>query len=61
MCPLVEYCRFQLQLMGSATAGESESCALLDKYFDFGGNFIDTANMYSAGQAEEIIGAWMNK
>ncbi len=47
--------------MGSATAGESESCALLDKYFDFGGNFIDTANMYSAGQAEEIIGAWMNK
>lgn len=32
---------------------------LLDTYRDLGGNFIDTANFYQAGQSEQWIGEWM--
>lgn len=32
---------------------------LLDTYYDLGGNFIDTANIYQAGQSEQWIGEWM--
>jgi len=32
---------------------------LLDKFYDSGGNFIDTANNYHDGQSEEWIGEWM--
>ncbi len=33
----------------------------LDRYLDQGGNFVDTANVYSAGVSEEIIGRWLAK
>ena len=48
------------------TADQSESFAILDRYADAGGNFIDTANQYSywapgnsGGESETILGRWM--
>ena len=50
----------------SADVANSES--VLDYYFDNGGNFIDTADMYSqwapghiGGESETIIGNWMKR
>ena len=50
------------------SADESESHAVLDAYRSHGGNFVDTADMYSAwkegnvgGESENIIGNWMKK
>ena len=42
-----------------AEATEETSHAILDGYFEAGGNFIDTADVYSAGVSEEIIGRWL--
>ncbi|MGP3961790.1 aldo/keto reductase [Nonomuraea sp. 3N208] len=48
------------------TADEDASFAVLDAYTEAGGNFIDTADMYShwipggsGGESERIIGRWM--
>ncbi len=41
------------------TADESTSHALLDRYVEAGGNFLDTADVYSDGKSEEIIGRWL--
>src|SRR6188508_2872336 len=46
------------------TADEEQSFAVLDAYAEAGGNFIDTADVYSAwagnpGGSETIIGRWM--
>jgi aryl-alcohol dehydrogenase-like predicted oxidoreductase len=35
---------------------EVTSRAMLDRYCDAGGNFIDTANLYAGGDSEEILG-----
>ncbi len=35
---------------------EAESKQVLDRYLDLGGNFIDTANVYTKGHSEAIIG-----
>jgi aryl-alcohol dehydrogenase-like predicted oxidoreductase len=35
---------------------EETSKRMLDRFIDLGGNFIDTANMYTGGHAERIIG-----
>jgi aryl-alcohol dehydrogenase-like predicted oxidoreductase len=50
------------------SADEAESHAVLDAYAAHGGNFVDTADMYSAwkegnvgGESETIIGNWMAK
>jgi aryl-alcohol dehydrogenase-like predicted oxidoreductase len=50
----------------SADVANSE--AVLDYYFDNGGNFVDTADMYSqwapghiGGESETIIGNWMKR
>jgi aryl-alcohol dehydrogenase-like predicted oxidoreductase len=32
---------------------------ILDRYMERGGNFIDTANVYANGHAEQIIGAYL--
>jgi aryl-alcohol dehydrogenase-like predicted oxidoreductase len=55
--------------LGTALLGvrqsESEAHRLLDAYLDLGGNFIDTARIYSdwvpneSGRAERILGDWM--
>ncbi|MEV7456042.1 aldo/keto reductase [Pseudarthrobacter oxydans] len=44
-----------------AEATEESSHAILDSYFDAGGNFIDTADVYSTGVSEEIIGRWLGR
>ncbi|MEV4742397.1 aldo/keto reductase [Streptomyces sp. NPDC049555] len=48
------------------TADEKQSFAVLDAYAEAGGNFIDTADVYSAwvpgnrgGESETILGAWL--
>ncbi|MFE7121672.1 aldo/keto reductase [Streptomyces sp. NPDC057654] len=47
------------------TADEAESFAVLDAYTEAGGNFIDTADVYSAwvpgnsgGESETVLGNW---
>jgi aryl-alcohol dehydrogenase-like predicted oxidoreductase len=35
---------------------EATSMQLVDRYLDAGGNFLDTANVYSYGRSEEIVG-----
>lgn len=42
------------------TADEQRSAAVLDAYVDGGGNFIDTADTYSVGESESILGRWMS-
>jgi aryl-alcohol dehydrogenase-like predicted oxidoreductase len=50
------------------TTDEKNSLAVLDAYFAAGGNFIDTADIYTTwgprglaagGESEEVIGRWM--
>lgn len=48
------------------TADEATSFAVMDAFFEAGGNFLDTADVYSrwapgnpGGVSEEIIGRWM--
>jgi len=50
------------------TADEATSHALLDRYAEAGGNFIDTANVYSSwvaghvgGESEGVLGRWLRK
>ena len=40
-------------------ASEEESRRILDRFEEAGGNFIDTADIYSGGRSEEIIGRWL--
>jgi aryl-alcohol dehydrogenase-like predicted oxidoreductase len=37
-----------------------ESEAILSRYLELGGNFIDTANIYTSGHSEKIIGDYFN-
>ncbi|MFJ4619807.1 aldo/keto reductase [Streptomyces sp. NPDC088812] len=60
---------FPLALGGNVfgwTAGEAASFAVLDAYTAAGGNFVDTADSYSAwiegnsgGESETLIGKWL--
>jgi len=42
-----------------AESDEPTSHKILDDYFAAGGNFIDTADVYSSGVSEEIVGRWL--
>ena len=42
-----------------AEADEATSFQLMDLYAAAGGNFLDTADVYSAGVSEEIVGRWL--
>jgi len=50
--------------LGAMTFGEDfgwgssvkESAAIMDRFIERGGNFIDTANLYTKGHSEKIIG-----
>lgn len=42
-------------------AAPKESEAILSRYFERGGNFIDTANVYTKGHSEKIIGDWIRR
>lgn len=42
--------------------GKSEDPdALLDAFYDLGGNTIDTSNMYNCEDSERLIGEWMHQ
>ena len=50
------------------TATNAESVSVLDAFRAAGGNFVDTADTYSAagpgmsgGESEEILGRWMRR
>ncbi|MEQ4209692.1 aldo/keto reductase [Actinopolymorpha sp. B17G11] len=49
--------------MGTMTFGnetdEQTAHQMLDAFVDAGGTFVDTANGYSAGASEEILGRWL--
>src|SRR5688572_23748854 len=55
--------------LGAMTFGEewgwgstpAASNAIMDRYFALGGNFIDTANAYTKGHSEKIIGDHVGK
>lgn len=40
---------------------EEQSHAILDRFVELGGNFIDTANIYTGGSSETIIGNWLTR
>lgn len=40
-------------------ASEQTSRALFDAYIDAGGNFIDTADVYSGGESERMLGTFL--
>lgn len=40
-------------------SGEAESRAVFNAYVAAGGNFIDTADVYSAGRSEELLGQFV--
>jgi aryl-alcohol dehydrogenase-like predicted oxidoreductase len=42
-----------------AETPEPDAHAILDRFVEAGGTFIDTADVYSAGVSEEIIGRWL--
>lgn len=50
--------------LGAMTFGreaeETDSHAMLNYFAEHGGNFIDTADVYTHGVSEEIIGRWLS-
>lgn len=38
-----------------------ESIAILEEFVKRGGNFVDTADVYSAGESEEVVGKWLSQ
>jgi aryl-alcohol dehydrogenase (NADP+) len=52
-----------VQALGTMTFGgeadEETSGAILEAYIEAGGNFLDTADVYTKGVSEEIIGRWL--
>jgi aryl-alcohol dehydrogenase-like predicted oxidoreductase len=42
-------------------ASEADSHAMLDRFVAAGGNFVDTADVYSRGASEQILGNWLAK
>jgi aryl-alcohol dehydrogenase-like predicted oxidoreductase len=49
--------------LGTMTFGresnKAESHQMLDRFVEAGGNFIDTADAYSGGDSEKIVGEWL--
>jgi len=39
--------------------GETEAHAMLDRYVERGGNYLDTADSYNEGESERILGSWL--
>ncbi|WP_375487063.1 aldo/keto reductase [uncultured Jatrophihabitans sp.] len=55
-------CAVSTLALGTMTFGaesdEAVSHAQLDRFVEAGGNLVDTADVYSAGTSEQIIGRW---
>ena len=51
--------------LGAMTFGreteEEISYRILDNFVEAGGNFIDTADVYTRGVSETILGRWLKK
>ncbi|MCB0025505.1 MAG: aldo/keto reductase, partial [Caldilinea sp.] len=49
--------------LGAMTFGrestEADSIQMMNRFVAAGGNFIDTANVYTRGVSEEIVGRWL--
>ena len=49
--------------LGAMTFGresdETTSHQILDRFAEAGGNFIDTADVYTRGASEEVVGRWL--
>jgi aryl-alcohol dehydrogenase-like predicted oxidoreductase len=45
-------------IFGWTTDGDT-AMAILDRHYELGGNFLDTADSYAAGRSEVVIGSWM--
>jgi aryl-alcohol dehydrogenase-like predicted oxidoreductase len=58
-------CAVSTFALGTMTFGyesdEPASNRQLDRFVEVGGNFIDTADVYTLGASEEIIGRWLGK
>ena len=58
-------CSVSTLALGTMTFGsetdEAGSHDQLNRFMEAGGNFIDTADVYSAGASEEIVGRWLLK
>lgn len=58
-------CAVSALALGTMTFGnetdEAGSHAQLDAFLDAGGTLVDTADVYSAGVSEQIIGSWLAK
>jgi aryl-alcohol dehydrogenase-like predicted oxidoreductase len=56
-------CAVSALCLGTMTFGnesdEKESHAQLDRFVEAGGTFVDTADVYSAGESEKIVGRWL--
>lgn len=56
-------CAVSSLCLGTMTFGdesdEAVSHAQLDRFLEAGGTFVDTADVYSAGESERIIGHWL--
>lgn len=56
-------CAVSTLALGTMTFGtetdEKSSHAQLDRFVEAGGTLVDTADVYSAGTSEEIIGSWL--
>ena len=53
---------FPVALSGNVfgwTTDQSQTFGVLDTYFQVGGNFVDTADSYTDGASEVLIGEWM--
>ena len=50
------YCLGAMMFGGIGNPDHEESIRIIHKALDFGINFIDTADRYSAGESEEIVG-----
>jgi len=50
-------------LLGTAYFGsnisENAAFSIMDRFVELGGNHIDTARMYSAGESEKIVAKWL--
>ncbi|XP_013421149.1 norsolorinic acid reductase-like [Lingula anatina] len=40
---------------------EAAAHAMMDRFAELGGNFLDTADIYQRGESEEIVGTWLQK
>ncbi|MFG2888504.1 aldo/keto reductase [Streptomyces sp. NPDC048248] len=56
-------CSVSTLALGTMTFGnetdEKGAYAQLDRFVEAGGTFVDTADVYSAGVSEEIVGRWL--